>query len=587
MEAALREVAARRRAPPTHSPTPEGERQASRFRLAIGAVGVAIVAGVVAARDLEAVAGASLILVVVGWASVSAATLPLIHLGRYRPWLSWVSAAADVAFSAIVPFALMAAIDHNFTSGILAGVSFLVITLATVRRGPTLVIAVALAAALAHVLITAFLLAGDLPGGSRYLVAGGSVVTGINAIDQIAKALAMVIVGWVVAYVARGLRRSERHYQDLFEAIPDGVVIARADGAIDTVNGRFAEMVGLPAETLARRRLADLFATHPVPAGDVRPTAIAAAPVALRRADGARVPVRVASSPIALAAGPGAVLSVRDATDSAYLERELARTRKLDTIGRLAGGLAHDFNNILGGILGATSLAAIVARRVPAAQRERLLKQIESVEIGGRNARDVVKKLLDFTRTSPLETRPLHLAQVLADVAALCAKTLGAAIELTAGCTAEGDPLVDGDEGALKQALLNLCLNAGESLPGGGRIALRCEDAPSSRSFYARHPEAVPGRRYLCAVVEDDGPGLDPEALDDVFAPRFVAPSSSAGPDLGLSTVYRLAHQHGGFVDVSSSASEGTCVRLYLPRAAAAPAAPATPARPEAEELAS
>jgi PAS domain S-box-containing protein len=572
---------ARRAEPQSNSPTLEGERQASRFRLAIGAAGVVIVTAVVLSRGYGGATGAGLIMALIGWSATSALTLHLIHLSRYRPWLSYVSAAADVAFSSVMPFALIAAMDHNFTSGILAGVFYLVITLAAVRRGPTLVIIVAVSAALAYLLITGLLLAGSIPGGSRYLLHDHHVFTGVNFIDQLAKALGMVVVGWLVAYVARSLRNSERHYQELFEAIPDGIVITRADGTIATVNRRFAAMVGVAAPSLVDGRLAELLDASPTAGVAGRPTALVEPPLRLRRVDGSRVPVRVATSPIDLTGGAGAVLSVRDVTDNAQLESELARARKIETIGRLAGGLAHDFNNILGGILGAASVGTHVTSRVPEAHRGKLERQFEMIENGGRSARDVVKKLLDFTRTSPLETRRISLPQVLSDVVTLCRKTFGETIEMTVECTAGEDAYVNGDEGALKQALLSLCLNAGDSMPNGGRIALRAEEAPSSRSFYARHPEATPGRRYLCAAVEDDGPGIDPAALDDIFAPRFAARSRTAGPELGLSTVYKLAHQHAGFVEVSSSATTGTCLRLYLPREVAAPASPAE------EELAS
>jgi PAS domain S-box-containing protein len=575
---------ARRAASLPNSPTSEGERQASRFRLAIGAVGVVIALAVVLSRHVVDIAAVSLVATLVGWSTASALTLHVIRMDLYRPWLSYVSAGADIAFSSVLPFALMTAMDHNFTSGILSGVFFLVITLAAVRRGPTLVVIVAVSAALAYLLITGFLLAGFMPRTSHYVLHDQNVFLGVNFIDQLGKALGMVIAGWLVAYVARGLRNSERHYQELFEAIPDGIVITRSNGTIATVNSRFAAMLGVAAPALVDTRLSELLDSIPVDSAIGRPTALVEPPLTLKRHDGSRIPVRVATSPIDLTEGAGAVMSVRDVTDNTQLEHALASSRKIETIGRLAGGLAHDFNNILGGILGAASVGTRVAGRAPGGERNKLGRQFAMIEEGGRSARDVVRKLLDFTRTSPLETRRFSLSQVLSDVATLCRKTFGSAIEMTAVCAAVDEPYVDGDEGALKQALLSLCLNAGDSMPGGGRIALRAEEAPSSRSFYACHPEAIPGRRYLCAAVEDDGPGIDPSALEDIFAPRFVARPQAIGLELRLSTIYKLAHQHRGFIEVSSAPKTGTSLRLYLPRAVTTPAAPAHPAQ---EELAS
>jgi two-component system cell cycle sensor histidine kinase/response regulator CckA len=582
MDTVLKHAAARRSEARTNAPTLEGERQASRFRLAMGPVGVLVVAVSILSGYYDGSAVLGLIATVIGWAAISALTLHVIYFNRYRPWLSYVSAGADVAFCCILPFSLMAAKNHNFTCGTIAAVFYLVITLAAVRRGPALVVLVAISSAVAYLLITGFLFAGTIPGGSRYLVYEHGVLTGINFTDQMARALGMVVVGWLVAYVARSLRNSERHYQELFEAIPDGIVITRANGTISTVNRRFAAMVGAAAPSLVDTKLADLLRSGSGEGVGVRsPTAIVGPPHTLKHADGSGTSVRIASSPIDLTEGEGAVMSVRDVTDHTHLERELARAQKLETIGRLAGGLAHDFNNILGGILGAASVASYIADRLPPPVRERFEKQLEVIENGGRNARDVVKKLLDFTRTSPAESRRLSLLHVLSDVVTLCRKTFSDAIEMTVESTTANDPSVLGDESALKQALLSVCLNAGDSMPKGGRIALRVEDAPRTRSFYARHPEATPGVPYLCAAVEDNGPGIDPGTLDEIFDPGFSGRAPAGIPEAGLPTVYKLARQHDGFIEVTSSAKVGTCFRLYLPRADAVPAEPA------AEEMAS
>ena len=224
----------------------------------------------------------------------------------------------------------------------------------------------------------------------------------------------------------------------------------------------------------------------------------------------------------------------------------------MDSIGRLAGGLAHDFNNILGGIVGAASVAARAVERVPEEHRDRLARQIEAIREAGWSARDVVKKLLDFSRSPLAVTRRFSLAQVLSDVETLCRKTFGESPALDATCTAEGDPAIEGDEGGLKQALLSLCLNAGDAVGRGGRISLRVEVAPSTRSFYASHPDANPEVPYLCVVLEGRGAGDQ----------GVVLPAQSA--------LAALARQHRGFVDTGALPGGAACVRLYLPRAAEA-----------------
>ncbi|MCK9460514.1 MAG: PAS domain S-box protein [Proteobacteria bacterium] len=554
-------AAARRTEPRANTPTLEGERQASRVRLAMGAVGSALVFAAIVANPGDTAAGLGPMAVVIAWLSISALTLHLVHVGAYKPWLSYLSGGADVALSCAMPFTLMASLNHNFTSGVLAALFFLDITLAALRRGPALVVVVAIASALAYVLITGLLFAGSVPSGTHYLVVDGSVVTGINFTDQMARAISMVVVGWLVAYVARSLRNSERHYHELFEAIPDGIVITRPNGTIATVNRTFAAMSGAAPSSLVGTKLDALLESIPG-AGERRSTSLVEPRLALRRAGGSSSPVRIASTPIALAEGTGTVLSVRDVAEHSRLERELARNRSIDTIGRLAGGLAHDFNNILGGILGAASIATRVSERLAPPHREKLVKHFQAIENGGRDAREVVRKLLDFTRTSAAEPRRLSLARVLSDVATLCRKTFGDTIELRLDCAAEGEPTVWGDESALKQALLSVCLNAGDSTPLGGRIALGLEDAPTTRSFYASHPDATPGRSYLCATVADDCSIGDP----------------------ATAAVHELARRHDGFVEVSAKGGEGVLFRLYLPRSDAAEVAPAARA---AEERAS
>jgi PAS domain S-box-containing protein len=540
-----------------NSPTQEGELEATRIRLVITAMSLVAIAAMWLAKRFVSGAELELFAAMAGWFFVGPLFLLLAGRGAYRPWMSYVSVGVDLAFMSAVSFAVMAARDYNFTGGLLDAVSFVVILLAGVRRGAALVVVTSVAAAIAHLVVSGVFFGEALSLHSVYLAYDGRIVQGISFIDNITKALCMVIVGWLIAYVTRGLRSSERHYKDLFESIPDGIAIANARGVVVNVNQRFSSMVGGDAPALSGALLNDLIrldasgsALAPIP-----PTALAGRTMHLMRADGTRVPVRIATAPMRLAGGDGVVVSVRDVTDRAHLESELAQSRKMDSIGRLAGGLAHDFNNILGGILGAASIAEHVLDRVPEEHRERLRRQVAMIRDAGRSARDVVKKLLDFSRTPSSETKRFSLVQVVADVETLCRKTLGESISVEVAFAAKGEPWVEGDEGALKQALLSLCLNAGDSMRKGGRISLRLEDAPSTRSFFANHPDATPEAAYVCAAVEQGG-GDDARLIER--APGVLV---------------KLARQHHGFVDVTRTPQSGTSIRMYLPRAASAPQA--------------
>lgn len=537
----------------------EGEREATRFRLVLGAAASVVVLAAWAVRDIPGAAVWSIGSVLTAWLLVSAATLLLIGRGAYRPWMSYLSVLADLVLTGATELALAAARDFNFTGNVFVAAFFAMILLAAVRRGSTLVIQTSLVAGAAHLGITALFLGDGLSAQSVYLTHGGRVLQGVSFVDDLTKAVCMVVAGHVLAYVTRSLRASERHYHDLFESIPDGMVIANARGAVVTVNRRFRAMFGRGEETLTGvplRDLVDLDAPRGEPSG-------------LRRADGSRLPVRIATAPMRLASGEGIVVSVRDVSEQALLEREVAQSRKMDSIGRLAGGLAHDFNNILGGILGAASLAAHAARGVPGPGGEKLAGKIAMIEEAGRSARDVVRKLLDFTRAPAMDTRRFSLVEVLADVVTLCRKTFGESVPMEVGSAAGDEPWIEGDEGALKQALLSLCLNAGDSMERGGRISLRVEEAPGDAAFCAAHAEAAPGTAYLCAVVEGGGHGAGAEALDRILAPR-IADRGEGGPAGGLGTTFsRLMRQHRGFVETAPSPAGGTLVRVYLPRAPA------------------
>jgi len=540
------------------SPTYEGEREATRFRIILGIMCLAAIAAAWLGGILFQGAGFALTGTMVGWFLINPLTLLLIGRGSYRPWMSYVSVGADLSFASAVSFAIMSACDFNFAGGLFDAVSFLVILLAGVRRSAALVVATSIAAAASRLIVCAVFF-GDALSSWRSigLVHGGQVVQGINYVDNITKAVCMVIVGGLLAFVTHSLRRSERHYQELFESIPDGIAIADARGAIVTVNRRFLSMVGNDAASLKGTLLADLIGIEP--GGDVfrsmPPTAFAGCSTCLKCAGGGSIPVRIATAPMRLRNGEGLVVSVRDVTDHMRMEKELSESRKMDSIGRLAGGLAHDFNNILGGVLGAASVAAQISKSIEGGQGARLPKQIDLIRDSGRSARDVVKKLLDFSRSpSSASMRRFSLAQALSDVETLCRKTFGQSLEITVACSARGEVVIEGDEGALKQALLDLCLKLGDSMPRDGRISLRLEDAPPAPSFHLQHPEAAVDVRYLCVVIEGVGPRED------------TAPF--ARPLVGLARIEKLAQLHRGFVDATSGGTADTCVLLYLPRAA-------------------
>ena len=250
----------------------------------------------------------------------------------------------------------------------------------------------------------------------------------------------------------------------------------------------------------------------------------------------------------------------------AHAEARLRQAQKMEAVGQLTGGIAHDFNNILQVILGNLEIAERVAPReiVGEAARGRLAASIRTAQRAARSARDLVQRLLAFSRLQNLEPTLLDVNALVAGMADMMQRTLGETIVVDFA-TAPDVWRVFVDSNQLETALLNLVVNARDAMPHGGR--LRVETANETV-----HPggsdEPSPGE-YVVLTVRDTGFGIAADVLDKVFDPFFTTKDTGKGSGLGLSMVYGFVHQSGGFVRISSELAQGTQVRMWLPRARA------------------
>ena len=238
------------------------------------------------------------------------------------------------------------------------------------------------------------------------------------------------------------------------------------------------------------------------------------------------------------------------------LERRLLQLQKLESLGLLAGGISHDFNNLLTVIL---SSAAMAEQNVsdPAVMAD--LRAI--VETAGR-ARDLTRKLLAMSRQQDLDMKPLDLNVRLTELLALLGRVLPATIhvDLIKGARL---PLVEGDASQLDQVFMNLCINARDAMPGGGRLTLETEQVVINGDYVKSHPWAKPGR-YVLTTVTDTGAGMSREVLDRIFDPFFTT-KETYGTGLGLSISYGIVRQHGGLLNCYSEPGVGTTFKVYLP----------------------
>ncbi len=264
-------------------------------------------------------------------------------------------------------------------------------------------------------------------------------------------------------------------------------------------------------------------------------------------AGGRRLRLRVAEREAALQALHGA-------------EQQLARSRRLEAIGQLAGGLAHDLNNTLAPILSHATMALEDAP--PGSElREDLTQVVES----GQRARGLVRRLLAFARRQPIEVVPLDLSEVAAALAPMLRDVLGHRIELVLALSA-GLPAVEADRGQLETVLVNLAANARDAVPRGGALQV-ATSAEALDVAAAAALELKPGRHVVVAVA-DTGAGMTPEVLARVFEPFFTTKEVGQGTGLGLASVHGVVRQHGGAVAVDSAPGRGTTFRVWLPASA-------------------
>lgn len=265
-----------------------------------------------------------------------------------------------------------------------------------------------------------------------------------------------------------------------------------------------------------------------------------------------------------------------DRTAMKRIEAQLAHAQKMEAVGSLTGGMAHDFNNYLSVIIGNLEML-----REDAAKDPRATKLIDAALRGATRSEELTRSLLAFARRQPLAAAVVDVAARIAETAMLLERTLGEDIELTLSVEPDLWPALV-DDGQLASAIVNLANNARDAMPGGGRLAISAKNTHVDDLHGPLSLDVVPGD-YVMIEVADTGAGMTPEVLANVFEPFFTTKGPGHGTGLGLSMVYGFATQSGGDVRIYSEPGRGTNVRLYLPRADA-PAASEAPSSTEALE---
>jgi PAS domain S-box-containing protein len=359
---------------------------------------------------------------------------------------------------------------------------------------------------------------------------------------------------------------SEELAGGLLQAAPDAILVMDGNRIV-LVNDRAVELCGWARDELLGNNVDMLVAEEArlMPASrrarieERRPGPAGAVTTTIRRRDGAEVPVESSVSFVDTPQGQLAVAVLRDLSERALAEQETARLRaeahvhrsqRLESLGQLAGGVAHDFNNMLGVIVNYASFV-IEEAESPSPDVAAIAADARQVVQAGKRGTDLTHQLLSFARREVVRPQVLDLNQVLSGVEEMLRRSIGEHISLIVRPD-PGLPPVHCDPGQIEQVLVNLALNARDAMPGGGELVIDT----------SRHDELVRLR------VSDSGAGMAPEVAERAFEPFFTTKGSGAGTGLGLATVYGIVTQAGGEVSIASSAGVGTTVTVLLPASA-------------------
>lgn len=365
-------------------------------------------------------------------------------------------------------------------------------------------------------------------------------------------------------------------------AAPVGWVVTDPEGVIQWVNPGFTALTGYTAEEAvgrnprvlkSGRHPAEFYATM---WATIRRGEVWTGEVFNQRKDGVQYHERMTIAPVHGEDGSIAhyVAIKQDITEQKQLEQQLTRAQRLDSIGMLASGIAHDLNNIFAPILLSLELLKL-EYPMPGARR-----LVDMIEGAGQRGAGIVKQVLTFARGIEGERVELQPKYLIKEIAQILGETLPRDIRVETEVSAMLSPVL-GNATQLHQVLLNLAINARDAMPGGGRLTISAQDAWVDEGRAARNPPLKPGL-HVAITVSDTGTGIPPEVLERMFEPFFTTKPTGKGTGLGLSTVYGIVRSHGGAVEVKTELGSGTEFCVLLPaiaRSFVQPAAPAPKAR--------
>ncbi|HVV00347.1 MAG TPA: PAS domain S-box protein, partial [Verrucomicrobiae bacterium] len=364
------------------------------------------------------------------------------------------------------------------------------------------------------------------------------------------------------------LHESEMLFHSIWENSVDGMRLTDEEGNIVAVNDAFCKLVGMEPSELEGKPLTVIYADS------TNPDRILAKyrqrfkerviekhiERRLTLRNGSEVVLEDTNSFVELKGRPPLLLGLfRDVTGQKRLEDQLRQSQKMEAIGQLAGGVAHDFNNILTVIHGHASLLAGSANLQPV-----WLRSAQQILQAAERAAGLTRQLLTFSRRQVMQLKCLDMNELVCNMTKMLSRILREDISLQLHYSSV-PALVSADAGMMEQVLLNLAVNSRDAMPAGGRLLIDIACVDLAHAHHAGHSEARAGQ-FICLTATDTGVGIPKENLRRIFEPFFTTKEIGKGTGLGLATIYGIVKQHHGWIEVESEPGHGSTFRVYLPR---------------------
>jgi two-component system cell cycle sensor histidine kinase/response regulator CckA len=362
---------------------------------------------------------------------------------------------------------------------------------------------------------------------------------------------------------------TEAKFQRLVEGAPDAIVIVDRQGRIVLVNSQTERLfgydrkhlLGKPVEVLLPERFRRKHPWHReehVQDLQVRQVGSGIELSGLG-ANGVEFPIEVCLSPLETEDGVLVSSTIRDIRKRKHLEEQFRQAQKMEAVGQLAGGVAHDFNNVLTVILSYTRL--VLAGLKPG---DPLVEDVQEVQRAAERAVELTRQLLAFSRKQVLVPRVIDLNAIVVGMEGMLRRLVTVDIELSL-LPPDGAGRVHADPSQIEQVVMNLVVNAGDAMPHGGKVTIETRNVDLGESYAAAHDGVVPGP-YVMLAVTDSGTGMDPATQARIFEPFFTTKEIGKGTGLGLSMVFGIVKQSAGHLWVESDLGKGTTFKVYLPR---------------------